>query len=216
MVRKGVAERLEKFVADGGTLVLSFWSGIVDESDLCFLSDAPGPLRKLAGLRAEEIDSLYDKDSNSMAMAKGNELGISGSFSIKTYCELVKLEGAEALATYESDFYAGSPALTVNKFGKGKVYYLAANAEDKLLSKLHGKLSDDAGIERATKAKLPEGVVARRRSSPEGDFLFVMNFEGKEMSVDFKKESWTDIESGKGVTGKVKIPPLGVLCLKSV
>ncbi len=215
MVKKGVAERLEKFVAAGGTLVLTFWSGLVDENDLCYLSDAPGPLRKLAGLRAEEIDCLYDEESNSMSMEKGNELGVSGRFQIARYCEIVKLEGAKALASYDSEFYAGTPALTVNELGKGKVYYLAANAELKLLEKIYGKIAEDAGAPRATGAKLPEGVVARRRKAEKADYLFLMNLEHKEKSVDLKKESWTDLESGKEATGKTTLPPLGVLCLKS-
>ena len=214
MVRKGVAERLEKFVAAGGTLVLTFWSGVVDDSDLCFLGGAPGPLRKLAGLWAEEIDSLYDQDSNSISMAKGNELGISGSFGVKTYCEVVRLEGAKTLATYDTDYYAGLPALTVNTFGKGKVYYLAANAEDKFLAKLYSKISDDAGIMRPTSAKLPEEVVVRGRKSADGEFIFVMNFGDKAKQVDFKKESWTDIETGEAVSGKITLPPLGIRSLK--
>ncbi len=210
MVKTGFTEKLEKFVADGGTLVLTFCSGLVDESDLCFLSDLPGPLRKLAGLRVEELDCLYDAEANSMKLAKGNELGIEGEFEIKSYCEVTHAEGAKVLASYGSDYYKGMPALTVNSFGKGKVYYLAANVEAEFLDKLHAKVSADAGLERATEAKLPEGVVARRRA----EFLFVMNFTDKARSVDFKKESFTDLERGSKVSGKVKLPPYGILCLK--
>ncbi len=50
MVRPGVAERIEKFVEDGGTFVTTYWSGIANESDLCFLGGFPGPLRKVLGI----------------------------------------------------------------------------------------------------------------------------------------------------------------------
>ncbi len=39
-------------------------------------------------------------------------------------------EGAEVLATYESDFYAGMPAVTKNSYGKGHVYYVATQLEE--------------------------------------------------------------------------------------
>jgi beta-galactosidase len=58
MVKPGVAERLSEWVEDGGRLVLTYWSGIVDENDLCFLGGSPGPLRKLCNVWAEEIDAL--------------------------------------------------------------------------------------------------------------------------------------------------------------
>src|SRR5690606_12853126 len=54
MVRPGVAERISRFVADGGTFVATYWSGIVDEHDRCFLGGFPGPLRKVLGIWAEE------------------------------------------------------------------------------------------------------------------------------------------------------------------
>ena len=52
MLKPGTAERLTAFVNGGGTLVLTFFSGIVDETDLCFLGGAPGPLRSLTGVWA--------------------------------------------------------------------------------------------------------------------------------------------------------------------
>lgn len=215
MVKPGVAERLESFVNGGGTLVLTFWSGIVDESDLCFLGGFPGPLRKLAGIWAEEIDSLYDSDSNSFTMERGNKLGLKGSFKIKTYCEVIHTEGAEALATYDSDYYRGMPALTVNKSGKGRVYYLAANGGQDFIDAFVKRLVKDSDIEPATTAKLPEGVVATARSGANGDFLFVMNFSPEAKMVDFK-EPCLCLESGRKVKGKMCIPGYGALCLKKV
>lgn len=38
------------------------------------------------------------------------------------WCDLLELRGAEPIAWYDSNFYAGVPAVTVNKFGEGEVY----------------------------------------------------------------------------------------------
>lgn len=64
MFRAGVAERLRGFVAEGGTLVLGYFSGVVDETDLCYLGETPHGLTELLGWRFAELDALYDGESN--------------------------------------------------------------------------------------------------------------------------------------------------------
>lgn len=55
MVRSGVGERIQKFVENGGIFVATYWSGIVDEHDLCFLGGFPGPLRKTLGFGRKRL-----------------------------------------------------------------------------------------------------------------------------------------------------------------
>ena len=42
MVKPGVAERINDFVRNGGNFVTTYFSGIVNENDLCFLGGFPG------------------------------------------------------------------------------------------------------------------------------------------------------------------------------
>ena len=104
MVRPHVAERLEKFVNDGGTLVSTYWSGIVNETDLCFLGGFPGPLRKVLGIWSEEIDSLTDEQSNSIVINSPNELKLSGESKSTVLCDLIHLKTAKAFGVYGDDF----------------------------------------------------------------------------------------------------------------
>jgi len=60
MFRNEYAEKIRNFVALGGHLILTYWSGIVDENDLCFLGGTPHALMDVMGLRSTEIDALYD------------------------------------------------------------------------------------------------------------------------------------------------------------
>lgn len=99
MVREGMGERIEAFVQAGGTFVSTYWSGIVNESDLCFLEGFPGPLRKTLGIWSEEIDSFYHDQSNGIEMIADNRLQLSGEFEAREWCDFIHLEGAEALAT---------------------------------------------------------------------------------------------------------------------
>ena len=57
MIKPGMKEALEAFVANGGVLITTYMSGIVGETDNVYLGGYPGPLRALAGIWAEEIDA---------------------------------------------------------------------------------------------------------------------------------------------------------------
>jgi beta-galactosidase len=179
MVKPGTADRLKAFVEAGGTLVLTYFSGWVNESDLCFEGGFPGPLRPLAGVWAEELDPLWKGQSNRALPAKGNDLGLSGEYSIETFCELVHPEGSEVLAVYGDDWYAGRPVLTRHKVGQGEVYYLAARTDQRFLDDLMSALVKRAEV-RPVREGLPAGVNAQRRSDGQRETVFVMNFNDHE------------------------------------
>src|SRR6185503_18771623 len=97
MVKPGLAERIEALVARGGTFVTTYFSGVVDETDLAF-EGYPGPLSNVLGIRVEEIDALYDGQINHIVMADG-----SGSYTCARLCDIIHSEGAHVYATYGSD-----------------------------------------------------------------------------------------------------------------
>nr|WP_204487944.1 beta-galactosidase [Caldicoprobacter guelmensis] len=214
MVRPGVAERIEKFVEKGGTFVTTYWSGIVDENDLCFLGGFPGPLRKVTGIWSEEIDALYDHDVNHVVLKDGNPLGLKGEYEARELCDLIHAETAEVLATYKSDFYAGRPALTVNSFGKGKAYYIAFRNNGDFLTDFYGALIRELNLKRAVDTELPQGVTAQMRTDGERVFVFILNFVPEERQVDLKDMRFKDMITGENVTGRVSLPPYGVKILE--
>ena len=183
MLKPGVAERLSAFVAAGGTMVTTFFTGYVDQSDLCFLGGFPGPLKPVIGIWAEEIDALYNADENGIRFAPGNELGLSGTWKATRFCEIIHAEGARVVATYASDFYAGQPALTVNDFGKGQAWHMAAYAEQGLLDAFYTELAGRLSLLRSLDAVLPEGVSAQLRTDGTTRFVFLMNFTETEQRV---------------------------------
>jgi beta-galactosidase len=210
MVRPGVAERLESFVRSGGTLLVTYWSGIVDQSDLCFLGGFPGPLRKLLGIWAEEIDALYPEDRNGLVMRRGNALGLEGRYEVRDLCELAHAEGADVLATYGDDFYAGRPALTLNRVGSGKAYYLACRTEGRFLDDLAGRLERDLDLPRAVPTALPEGVSACVREDERSRYLFLLNFTPRGHQVALGEGSWRNVLGDRDASGAVILEPYGV------
>ena len=214
MTRPGVAGNIEKFVADGGTFVTTYISGIVDENDLVHLGGLPGPLRKVLGIWSEEIDSLYDGEKNTIKPTAGNEMNLTGRYEAAEFCDLIHAETAQVLATYGEDFYAGRPAVTVNSFGKGKAYYIASRNDTIFLNDFYAALEGDLELKRAL-GKLPQGVTAQIRSNGKSDFVFLMNFRPAQQTVELPEGSYDDLLNGGTKSGSITLEPWGVLVLKA-
>ncbi|OME65782.1 beta-galactosidase [Paenibacillus odorifer] len=190
-------KRIEKFVEQGGTFLATYWSGVVNETDLCHLGGFPGPLRRTLGIWAEETEGLHSRDLNGVVMQASNALNLSGDYDAHEIAELIHLEGAEALGTYRSDFYAGRPALTVNHFGEGNAYHLATRVKDaSFYVELYAAITAKAGITRALDSELPIGVTAQLRTDGESDYIFVQNYSGSPQAVKLDGADYTDLCSG--------------------
>ena len=176
MLRPGVAEAIDAYVRDGGTFVATYLTGWVDENDLTILGGFPGPLRAVLGVWCEEIDALYDGERNSVEWEGASSPALE-------LCELAHAETAEVLGTYGDDFYAGRPALTVNRHGQGRAYYVAARTGRDLLDRLYRQIVDQTGVNRPLPLELPEGVTAQVRTDGATDHVFVMNFNPHKVSV---------------------------------
>ena len=89
MVKPGMKEALEAFVANGGVLITTYMSGIVGETDNVYLGGYPGPLRALAGIWAEEIDALAPEQTNTVRFTDGT------TAKCRIVCDLIHTEGAK-------------------------------------------------------------------------------------------------------------------------
>lgn len=169
MIKEGMQERLTDFVKQGGALLTTYMSGIVDQSDNVHLGGYPGPLRELAGIWVEEIDALAPEQSNGVSLVNEDLSGTSNLVS-----DLIHLENAEALAHYTSNFYAGMPAVTKNTFGDGTVYYFGGQLEDQLQDQLFKTIVEESDItpviEEATKLEIA------CRENEEAKFFVIINF----------------------------------------
>ena len=212
MIKPGVGERIEAFVRNGGTLVSTYWSGIVNESDLCFLNSFPGPLRQTLGLRSEELDCLYEGDTNAVVMADGNPLGLAGEYPVTLFCDVIHPEGAETLATYRDDYYAGRAALTRNCLGCGLAYYIAAQSDERFHMDFYSALARDLHLGRALETDIPEGVSVTRRTDGKMDFIFVMNFKPVTQSLKLPQHCH-DLLEDETLSGEFKLPAYGIKCL---
>ncbi len=207
MTQDGVAQNLEEFVTKGGKLIMSFFSGIADQNDHIHLGGYPAPFRKMLGLRVEEFDAYAPGQTNTISVAGGD------SYQCDLWSDVIDLEGAEALATFENDFYAGRPALTRYEFGQGVSYYLGTRPEAAMLEWLLGKVCREAQVQ--APLTTPEGVEVQRRENENGTFLFILNHNRQPIEVDLP-EVYDDLINHHKQGGKLKLEPFGVAVLKAV
>lgn len=205
-VSKEAGAWLKKYVKNGGTVVATYLTAYVNENTLAYLGGFPGAgLGEVFGLYAEELDTLYPTDSNAVLMKDGNKA------LVKDYCELIKLTGAEVLGTYESDFYAGMPAVTVHSYGNGKAYYIGTRMEEEDLIKFFTPIWSECGIK---EKELPEGVEYLTRTAEDGStFDFYVNYNAMPVTVQLSKDG-TNLLNGEAVSGKVEILPFNAVVVK--
>jgi len=211
MVKPGLAKRLESFVSAGGTFLTTFFSGIVNETDLVTVGGYPGELRRLLGIWVEEIDALLPGAGNSIHV-KSPFGDLRGSYACGILCDILHCEMAEPIAVYGSDFYAGTPSVTRNRFEKGSAWYVASSPEPAFMSTLVRSLAHEKGIQPV--ANVPPGVEATRRRKGDESFLFLLNHGDKPVTAGLGNGKLTELASGKPVKGSIQIPAKGVVILR--
>ena len=163
----------------GGTLVATYGLGMVDEDDRAFAGGWPGGrLREVMGVWTEEHDGVYPGRAIPVHAVEGNALGVRGAFPARDVCAILHAREADVVATYGGEFYAGSPAVTVNRHGTGHAWYLGARMAPEFLDDFYAALLRQLQPRRALDIELPEGLSATCRTDGGTEYVFLMNFAG--------------------------------------
>ncbi len=174
-------------------MVVSYFSGIVDENDAIRLGGYPGAFRELLGVRTEEFHPLLP----------GESVALDDGSTATVWTEDLHLDGAEALVRYVDGPVPGRPAVT----RRGTATYVATRLDDGALDRLLAGVCDAAGVRPAVEG-LPAGVEAVRRRG-EHDYLFLLNHGADTVSVPV---SGLDLLSGRD--GAVELEPFGVAVVR--
>lgn len=195
MMKEEQAKRLREFAGQGGILILTYWSGIVDETDLCYLGGTPHGLMEAAGVRSKEIDALYEEEENSAEAVRGNRLGLRKRYRCRNLCDLIETKGAEILMTYQKDFYAGQPAVTCKSWGKGKIFYVCADFEEMFYKDFYRLIVGTIpGLQRV---EAEEGISVSAREKEKKRYLFLINFGRQPLRAEVPEKYRCLFGSGK-------------------
>ena len=181
----------------GATVLVTYFSGIVDENDHIRLGGYPGAFRELLGISVEEFHPLLAGES-----VKLNDGGTGSVWS-----EHVHLAGAEALNTFTEFPLEGVPSLTRRAVGRGAAFYLATFPDQDGIERLVDRLLAESGA--APVADADFGVeLTRRRATDGSSFVFAINHSGVDASV---RVAGTELLSGAAFTGTVPAGRVAVI-----
>jgi len=203
VLKQELADRLVDYVKSGGVLVLTPRTGVKDDFNTVVNQRLPGLLKDLYGVEVEEYDSLALDMSNEVEFTLP-ELSDLGSPQVKAWCDVLRPVGSSVVGKYTQDYYAGKPAITLHKVGKGSAIYVGAMGADLYqslavwlleLGKLKSIMPAQAGLE------VTERWQDNRR------LLFILNHTNRDQSLELEGR-YVDLLSGKpGLTGTISVPP---------
>jgi beta-galactosidase len=212
MLKGDLAPRLEEVAARGGSVVTTFLSGRVDENDNAFLADVPGPLGQLMGLRVDEWDARGPDFVNPVRLGVDDAASRVDDVASRLVFELVIPQGAEVVGTYQADFYAGTPAITRNRFGAGYGWYVATVLDNDGVSWVIRQVL----AEQSLPCRYPElsGLETTVRVTPDGTrLLFLLNHNDSPVAVPSRVEG-TDLLTGDRVGPLLALGPRGVAVVR--
>ncbi len=217
MVNDEMVEQLSRFVRGGGTLLLTYRSGVKEWDSSVVMQPLPGRLRELAGVEIEEYEPLLKIDPELSDGAIPLE-GVAGPFAGRAssgtiWADILEPKRAQVLAKYGKKFYAGKAAVTLNRIGEGQVVYVGTHLARDLADALAAWLIEQRRI--ATPFAVPDQVDITYREKAGKKFIFVMNFSDAAESLRLPRP-YRDILQDRELAGNVAVPARDLLILSEI
>jgi beta-galactosidase len=207
LVDDATAAKIEAYVAAGGTVAIGFFSGIVDANEHIRLGGYPAPFRRLLGIRVEEFAPMAEGESNEIRFDDGSVIPCD------LWADVIDLEGAQAVATFTGNFYAGQPAITEHSFGRGSAFYIGTRLAPEAMGALLGRIAAAAGVTPPVSA--PPGVEVVRRRTVDGRTLwFVLNHR-PELATVTLPVAGIDVLRGLDTPGTMALAPFDVAIIQA-
>ncbi len=220
VVDEAAAERLCAVPERGGTLLITYLSGVCDRDSQVIAGGFPGAFRDVLGVWTDEF---YPLQKGERVTLDGDVL--NGAHAVEDWTERVHLAGtadgvsasaadgasadAEVVARYTSSSLAGGPAVTRRAVADGAAWYVSAPLPPEAVDAITLRLAAEARLERTAEAA--PGLEAVRRTGPDRSYLFLLNHA--ETELDAAAEG-LDLLTGAPVGPTVTVPAGGVRVLR--
>ncbi|ACZ31169.1 Beta-galactosidase [Xylanimonas cellulosilytica DSM 15894] len=203
LLTQASAANLTRYVEGGGTLLVSCFSGVVDEFDRVHEGGFMAPLRDALGVQVEELLPLREGESLSVVgLSPSSDDEAAGAVTGTVWAEALMLGGAEVVGTYASGPAAGDAAITRHTHGAGTGWYLSTVLDADALAPLMQRVYADAGV---VPSDLPEDVEVLHRVGEGTEWTVAINHTDADAAVPVGTGAM-DALSGAAVDGAVKVP----------
>ncbi len=200
---------IDKFVKDGGYVVMMHKSGYCNEHSAVRSVPAPGPLRDDCGFYYQEYSTIGNMK------LKDNVFGLGDRNSINTWYEFLVPETAKPLAYGDHPFFGQWPVITENSYGKGKLYYIGAYPSQELLDKIVRMAAVEKGIIADDEHRFP--VIMRSGVNGQGRTLdYVFNYSGAPVNVVYDRGRAVNLLTGAEIAegDSIAVGPWDVAILR--
>ena len=204
----GEADLLKLYVQNGGTLVGTFNTGLVDEHHIVPDDGFPHSMTDLFGLEVQEFDALPPGEENHLALK--SPFNPTQMHPARLWCDIIEAKGCQVIGTYAKDFYANRPAITLNQYGAGRAIYIGTMSHQAFYYDLVTWLRQLCGL--APLLKVPDTVEVSMRQNDQRKIYFLINHQNSPVRIPFFKPMH-DFLTGRTFTGNYDLPPHGVLVL---
>jgi beta-galactosidase len=181
------ADKIRDFVKNGGTVVMTSNSAIVDETGKVFASTHPGRLNDVFGIRIGSYEETEALNEISRKPLTGKKIEVK--YKGKTYVtessrfDIIESKGAEItgnITSLDKDY----PVITSNNFGKGRAIYVGLPAKGEILGPLLDELIEVLSIKKGP--EVPVGVMSRQIDK---NHILYLNVSGEPKEIQMKGNS---------------------------
>lgn len=204
--------RVRDYVANGGRLIVTYYTGLSDEKDHVWLGGYPGSIRDVVGVRVEEFMPMGDDFPG-----VPGRLGLSNGAVAHDIADVIGSvdRSATVLETFRDDPWTGmdgAPAIVANTFGEGRSVYVGARLGRDGIAKSLPEILESLGM--AETGENDSRVLRVEREGSDGS-RFVFSFNRTHEAVQIPFEGKIVVSSFAEVSGEnVSIKPNGVIVTK--
>ncbi len=205
-----LTSKLEKYVSDGGHLILTMRSGVKTWNNTVLPKILPGDLAPIAGIKIPEYDCLNDVSQSIRWFS--SEL-FDKVEQVSKWADIITLDGAEALAFYAEDYYKNTPAITQNMYKQGITYYVGTELGTDIMKEFISYVVKKSNIQPILQT--PKGVEITNRVSKNGKYIFILNHNPKP-EVFYIPYDWEPVIGQRFLAdSKINLPPYGTAVFKT-
>jgi beta-galactosidase len=208
-----LASKIKEYIRNGGSFLLTPFSGVVDENAKMWNLPIPGPLSETFGIKIVDYGD-YSKKAGELTSNSLNENYPFPKFKTNKWIdEIIPDASTEVLACFSGSFFNKLPALTRKSFGSGNAFYIGTWLEEKDYRIFYKVFLEANGIKRIL--ELPEGIHVSCRKGKSSEIYFISNETNVQQNLVMDSR-YRNLLSGNILEQDTVLSPFEVMVLGKV